>query len=91
MHLLLLHAEANITIIPTNIPSFEVSNNFIFIKHYHSKQKKIYTFLLQKFFFNLSFPYPSQSTISGPSNENGSVLSGSDFILYVFVRTELEK
>lgn len=51
MHLLLLHAEANITIIPTNIPSFEVSNNFIFIKHYHSKQKKKkYIFTSEVFF-----------------------------------------
>lgn len=35
--------------------------------------------------------HPSQSMISGPSNENGSSASGSDFILYTFVRTELVK
>ena len=29
----------------------------------------------------LCFSHPSQSMISGPSNENGSEASGSDFIL----------
>ncbi len=29
----------------------------------------------------ISPSYPSQSMISGPSNENGSAASGSDFIL----------
>lgn len=58
MHLLLLHAEANITIIPTNIPSFEVSNNFIFIKHYHSKQKKYIHFYFKSFFLIWVFLTP---------------------------------
>lgn len=46
MHLLLLHAETNINIIPKNVPSSEVSNNFIFTNHYHNKQKKNYAFVL---------------------------------------------
>lgn len=35
--------------------------------------------------------HPSQSMISGPSNEKGSDASGSDFILYTLVRTALLK